>query len=117
MLEFAQERITVQWSEAHDVAFQKIKNHISEDSCLQYFNSTKEVLQVDVSQVGLGAVSLQDGKPVTYTSKALTSTEGRYATIEREMLAVVFVCLKYNHYWYGRFFVCRSGNQPLEKLP
>ena len=39
-----------QWSEAHDVAFQKIKNQISEDVCLRYFNTTKEVvLQVDAS--------------------------------------------------------------------
>ena len=56
-----------QWSEARDVAFQKIKNQISEDVCLRYFNTTKEVvLQVDAPQVGLGAVLLQDGKPVAY---------------------------------------------------
>ena len=60
-----------QWSEEHDVACQKIKNHISEDVCLKYFNTTKDVLlQVDVPQVGLGAVLLQIGKPLTYESKA-----------------------------------------------
>ena len=54
-----------QWSEAHDVAFQKIKYQISEEVCLRYFDTTKEVvLQVDVSQVGLNAVLLQEGKPV-----------------------------------------------------
>ena len=59
-----------QWSEAHDVGFQKIKNQISQDVCLRYFNTTKEVvLQVDDSQVGLGAVLLQDGKPVAYAQK------------------------------------------------
>ena len=41
------------------------------------------VLQVDASQVGLGAVLLQDGKPVAYASKALTPAEMRYANIER----------------------------------
>ena len=52
-----------QWSDALDVAFQKIKNQISEDVCLRYFNTTEEVvLQVDASQVGPGAVLLQDGK-------------------------------------------------------
>ena len=62
-----------QRSETHDVAFQKIKNQISKDVCLRYFDTTKEVvLQVDASQVGLGAVLLQDGKPVAYASKALT---------------------------------------------
>ena len=53
-----------QWFEAQDVAFQKIKNHITEDVCLRYFDTTKDaVLQVDISHVGLGAVLLQDGMP------------------------------------------------------
>ena len=56
-----------QWSEAHDVIFQKIKNPISEDVCLRYFNTTKDVvLQVDASHVGLGEVLLQDSKSVVY---------------------------------------------------
>ena len=106
-----------QWSEVRDVAFQMIKNQISEDVCLRYFNTIKEVvLQVDASQVGLGAVLLQDGMPVAYASKALTPAEMRYANIEREMLVVVSGCLKYHHYLYGRRFVCRSDHQPLEKI-
>ena len=106
-----------QWYEAHDVAFEKIKNQISEDVSLRYFDTTEEVvLQVDASQVGLDAVLLQDGKLVAYPSKALTPAEMRYANIEREMLAVVFGFLKYHHYLYGRRFVCRSDHQPLEKI-
>ena len=63
----------LQWSEAHDVAFQKIKNQTSQDVCLRYFDTTKKVvLQGDASQVGLIAVLLHDGKPVAYVSKALT---------------------------------------------
>ena len=73
-------------------------------------------MQVDASQVGLGAVLLQDGRPVAYASKAVTPEEMSYANIEREMLAVVFGCLKYHHYLYGRRFVCRSDDQPLEKI-
>ena len=106
-----------QSSEAHDVVFQKIKNQINEDVCLRYFNTTKDViLQVDASQVGLGAVLLQGGKPVAHASKALTPAEMRYANIGREKLAVVFGCLKYHYYLYGSRFVCRSDHQPLEKF-
>ena len=106
-----------QWSEEHDVAFHKVKNQICEDVCLRYFDTSKEVvLQVDASQVGLGAALLQDGKPVAYALKALTPAEMRYASIEREMLVVVFGCLKYHHYLYGRRFVCRSDHKPLERI-
>ena len=40
----------------------------------------------------------------------------RYANIESKILVVVFGCLKYHHYLYGRRFVCRSDHQPLEKI-
>ena len=107
-----------QWSETHDVAFQKVKNNISEDVFLRYFNTTKEVvLQVDASQVGLGAVLLQVDKPVAYTSKALTPAEMRYANIEREMVMVVFGCWKYHHNLYDRkFFASQTINFPKNHL-
>ena len=68
----------------HDVAFQKIENQISEDVCLRYFDTTTDVLQVHASQLGLGEVLLQDCKPVTDASEALTPIKMRYANIERE---------------------------------
>ena len=47
-------------------------------------------IQVNASQVALGAALLQNNKPIALTSKALTNVECRYANIETEMLAVVF---------------------------
>ena len=44
----------------------------------------------DASKKGLGAVLLQESKPVMYVSRALTETEQRYSNIERELLAIVF---------------------------
>ena len=41
-------------------------------------------IQVDASQVGLGAALLQDNKPVAFASKALTDAECRYVNIERD---------------------------------
>lgn len=56
---------------------------------LQYYDVTS-VIQCDASGKGLGAVLLQDRKPVCYASCALTDADIRYAPIEAEMLAVVF---------------------------
>ena len=58
-----------QWTEAHDATFQNIKKKdkkkISENVCLKYFDTAKDVvLQVDASYIGLVAALLQDGKPV-----------------------------------------------------
>ena len=57
-------------------------------------------IQVDASQVGLGAALLQNGKPVAFASKALTKTECRYVNIEREMLAAVFGVERFHTYIY-----------------
>ena len=91
-----------QWTETHEAEFLMLKKAISKDVNLQYFDPKKPVvLQVDESQVGLGAALLQDSKVIAYASKSLTPAETGYANTEHEMLAVVFGCLKFHHYLYG----------------
>ena len=43
---------------------------------------------------------MQDGHPIAYASKALTTTERNYAQIEKECLAIVFACTKLDQYIY-----------------
>ena len=106
-----------QWTETHEAEFQMLRKAISKDVNLQYFDPKKPVvLQVDASQVGLGVALLQDSKVIAYASKSLISAETRYANIEHEMLAVVFGCLKFHHYLYGRSFVCNTDHQSLENI-
>ena len=58
---------------------------------LAYFDRTKKhTIQCNPSKKRLGAVLLQESKPVMYMSRALTETEQRYSNIERELLAIVF---------------------------
>ena len=72
------------WNHTYDSTFQWVKEAVISDTTLRYFNpSLPMTLQVDASQIGLGAALLQNGKPVAFTSKALTETECWYANIER----------------------------------
>ena len=106
-----------QWTETHEAEFQMLKKAICKDVDLQYFDPKKPVvLQVYASWAGLGAALLQDSKVIAYASKSLIPAETRYANIEHEMLAVVFGCLNFHHYLYGRSFVCNSDHQPLENI-
>ena len=82
---------------------------------LAYYDVKREVtIQCDASQSGLGAVLLQEGRPVCYASRALTTTEENYAQIEKELLAIVFSCEKFDQYVYGRHITVHSDHKPLE---
>ena len=75
------------WNCTYDATFEWVKEAVVSDTTLRYFNPSLPVtIQVDASQVGLGAALLQNGKPIVFASKALTKTEHRYVNIEREML-------------------------------
>ena len=98
-------------------AFQHVKDAIINDTTLRYFDPSLPVtIQVDASQVGLGAVLLQNNKPIAFTSKAFTKTECCYANIEREMLAVIFRADRFRMYIYGRPFTIESDHKPLKSI-
>jgi hypothetical protein len=61
----------------------------------------------------LGAVLIQEGKPIAYASKSLTQTEINYAQIEKEMYAIIFGCKKFHHYIYGRRIRVETDHKPL----
>ncbi|XP_044167088.1 uncharacterized protein K02A2.6-like [Acropora millepora] len=85
---------------------------------LRYYNLQEEVtLQCDASQSGLGAALMQNGQPIAYASRALTPTETRYAQIEKELLAIVFACDRFDAYVYGRNLVnVETDHKPLEPI-
>ena len=55
-------------------------------------------------------------KSVAFASKSLTPTEQRYACIEREMLAIVFVAQRFHTYVFGRSFQTITNHKPLVNI-
>ena len=105
------------WTVNHEQAFQQIKDSISSQDTLAYFNPDKPItVQVDASLKALGATLLQEGRPVAYASKSLTDQETRYANIERELLAVVYGCERFHTYLYAQTFTVETDHRPLESI-
>ena len=105
------------WEKPQQEAFNHLKSVITSAPALAYFDNTKEtVLNVDASIKGLGAVIMQDGKPVAFGSKTLTPCERRYANIERELLAIVWGTQKFHTYVYGRRVIVETDHKPLESI-
>ena len=105
------------WLPEHTSAVQELKQILSSKPVLKLFDSSKPVkLQVDASKSGLGACLMQDGHPVAYASRSLTSAEENYAQIEKELLAVVFGCERFHCYVYGRSAQVDSDHKLLEAI-
>ena len=113
------QEVVLAWDEVANTSFQKIKDLIAKSATkpLQYYDQRKPVtVQADASQRGLGTCLLQEGKSIACASKSLTDTETRYANIERELLAIVFACQRFNTYVLGRPFTVESDHKPLEMI-
>ena len=105
------------WESKQQNAFEAIKQVITTLPVLTYFDKTKKhTIQCDDSEKGLGAVLLQESKPVMYVSRVLTESEQRYSNIERKLLAIVFALERLNHYTFGRTITVQSNHQPLQSI-
>ena len=105
------------WESEQQSAFEAIKQVIMTLPVLAYFdNSKKHTIQCDASKKGLGAVLLQESKPVMYVSRALTETEQRYSNIKRELVAIVFALERLNHHTFGRTITVQSDHKPLQSI-
>ena len=106
------------WQSGQEAAFKKIKQLVTAALTLQFYDVTKEVTnQCDGSSSGLGAVLIQDGHPIAYPSKELTTTERNYAQNEKEYLDIVFACTKFDQYIYGRTMVTiHTDHKPLQTI-
>jgi hypothetical protein len=84
-----------QWNEAFQKSFTDLKKLIQSVVVLARPDFTKSFrLQRGASNSGLGAIllqqdELQQWRPISYLSRALTKTKQNYSTIEKEFLAIV----------------------------
>lgn len=105
------------WTETHDNVFRNIKDKISKAPILQNFNVRLPiVIQCDASQDGLGCCLLQNGKPVCFASRSLTSSERNFSQIEKELLSIVWATRKFHYFIYGHKVTVLNDHKPLECL-
>ena len=88
---------------------------------LSYFDPTKPTkVSADASSFGLGGVLLQkhdyQWKPVAFCSRTLSSTEQKWAQIEKECLAAAWACDEFQQYLLGISFILQSDHKPLIPL-
>jgi len=106
------------WGDAHQYAFEKLKNILTREPILQYPDFKKEfLLTTDASNYALGCVLSQGevdkDKPIAYASRVLNTSEINYSTIEKECLGIVFGIKHFRPYLWGKRFKIITDHRPL----
>ena len=115
----------VSWTESTMADFLNLKKALASSPILEFPDFDKQfVIQCDASKTSIGGVCLQahilNGKiilkPVMFFGRKLTTTEQRYSTTGREMLAIVYGYMACYHLVYCRKIVFGTGHKPLVTL-
>ena len=109
-----QKKTQWKWETTEIKAFNTLKDKLT-TSAMTYFNpSLHTQVIVDASPVGLGAILVQEGKIISYASRALSGVEKRYSQTEKEALAIVWGCEHFHLYLFGSDFTLITDHKPLE---
>ena len=110
------------WGPAQQEAFHQTKIALTTAPVLTLYDPNKETkIAADASSYGLGAVVLQEEapgewKPISFISRSMTSTESKYAQIEKDALAVTWACERSSNYIIGKSITIETDHKPLVPL-
>lgn len=107
LLKKGQKKFT--WTEEAEEAFQNLKSALVSAPILVNPDFTQPfIIESDASDNALGAALIQkidgESKIVAYFSKKLTSTQRRYASVEKECLGVLLAIEHFRHFVEGTRF-------------
>jgi hypothetical protein len=105
------------WSDSQEVAFLTLKDKLTHAPHLQlpYFNKVFE-LECDANGIGLGAVLLQEGKPVAYFSEKLRGASLKYSTYDEKLYTLVRTLHTWQHYLWHREFRIHYDHEALKHI-
>jgi hypothetical protein len=105
------------WSTEAQEAFEMLKTRLTTAPVLALPDFTKEfTIECDASGQGLGAILMQDKRPIAYYSKALGVRNLTKSAYEKELMVVVLAIQHWRPYLIGRRFVVSIDQKSLRQL-
>jgi hypothetical protein len=106
-----------EWTELVENAFSKLKQAMTTCPVLALPDFNKPfVVECDVSGAGIGAVLMQDSRPIAFFSQALRGKNLAQSTYEKEMIALIVAVQKWRPYLLGQQFIKRIDQKSLRYL-
>lgn len=103
------------WTEKEEEEFNRVKSLVADTRSLQYYDVNQPlIIECDASSYGLGTAVFQSNGVIGYASRTLTTTEKNYAQIEKELLAILFSCVRFDQLIVGNpRTIVRTDHKPL----
>ncbi|XP_062534340.1 uncharacterized protein LOC134203485, partial [Armigeres subalbatus] len=107
-----------QWSSVEEEEFNQVKRLVADTGTLRYYNANQPlIIECDASCFELGVVVFQPDGIIGYASRTLTPTERNYAQIEKELLAILFACVRFDQLIVGnQKTIVKTDHKPLVSL-
>lgn len=112
------DKTKIVWNSSLETNFNKLKQDLANATLLAHPDSSLPFsLSVDASNRCVGAVLQQHrgnlSEPLAFFSKKLSSTEQKYSTYDRELLAIYLAVKHFRHFLEGREFTIFTDHKPL----
>ena len=106
-----------QWSPEATTTFESLKQAMVQAPVLKLPDFDSEfVIETDVSNVGIGAVLMQQGHLAAYFNKNIGPKLRASSTYLKELHVFVEAVTKWRQYLLGRFFVIRTDHRSIKEL-
>lgn len=117
LTEVIKKDVGFKWGEAQETAFQCLKEKLTHSPLLILPDFTKTFeIECDASGIGIGAVLMQDRRPIAYFSEKLGGATLNYATYDKELYALVRALQTWQHYLWPKEFVIHTDHESLKYL-
>ncbi|UYV68278.1 K02A2.6-like [Cordylochernes scorpioides] len=94
--------------------FEKLKNMVSNAPILTFLTQpSQSPFHLMQANMVLVQCSCKGGQAIEYASFSLNATQRKYAQIEKELLAIVFGCERFQYYIWGNDVIVETDHKPL----
>ena len=117
LTEVIKKNVSFKWGKEQEKAFNQLKEKLTNAPLLVLPNFAKTFeIECDASGIGIGAVLMQEGRPVAYFSEKLGGAALNYPTYDKEMYALVRALENWQHYLWPKEFVIHTDHESLKHL-
>ena len=117
LTEIIKKTIGFKWGVEQEQAFQAIKDKLCSAPLLALPNFSKTFeIECDASGIGIGAVLMQEKRPIAYFSEKLNGAALKYPTYAKELYALVRALQTWQHYLLPKEFVIHTDHESLKHL-